>query len=242
MKQELSMPVIGVVRSPFYEKFGIPRQPNLVQVPAIIEFFEPYNTLQAFDGLKEFSHIWLIWSFHQNKDNSEAEKFRAQIRPPRLGGNQKTGVFASRSMYRPSKLGLSVVRLVDVIEQDGQLQVLIEGGDLMDGTPIVDIKPYIRYSDAIPLARSGFAPEAPTTLPVSWSAQAGQERDILLASGLLSQSQCGIIEQLLALDPRPAYQHDIHRVYGMRYDQVNILFSVSEEGVYIKSVAAIEVV
>ena len=222
MKQGLSMPVIAVLRSPFHEKFGIPRQPNLVQVPAIIDFLEPYDVAQACAGLKEFSHIWLIWSFHQNKDNPDTEKFRAQIRPPRLGGNQKIGVFASRSMYRPSRLGLSVVRLVDVLEQDGKVRLLVEWADLLDGTPIVDVKPYIAYSDAIADAQSGFAPEAPIALQVSWSVQAEQEAAALVAQSVLTVQQCRIIEQLLALDPRPAYQDDCNRVYGMRYDQVNI--------------------
>lgn len=240
MKQELSMPVIGIVRSPFHEKFGIPRQPNLVQVPATIELLEPYNNVQAFAGIQQFSHLWLLWSFHQNKDNSGSEKFRAQIRPPRLGGNQKIGVFASRSMYRPSKLGLSVVRLLDVVEQDGQVSLLVDGVDLLDGTPIVDIKPYISYSDAIVSARSGFAPDAPASLRVNWSAQAEQETASLMQQALLSQAQCRIIEQLLALDPRPAYQDDTQRVYGMRYDRVNVLFSVDEEGVHIKSIACVQ--
>lgn len=240
MKQGLSMPVIAVLRSPFHEKFGIPRQPNLVQVPAIIDFLEPYDVAQACAGLKEFSHIWLIWSFHQNKDNPDTEKFRAQIRPPRLGGNQKIGVFASRSMYRPSRLGLSVVRLVDVLEQDGKVRLLVEGADLLDGTPIVDVKPYIAYSDAIADAQSGFAPEAPIALQVSWSVQAEQEAAALVAQSVLTVQQCRIIEQLLALDPRPAYQDDCNRVYGMRYDQVNILFSITADRVNIRAIACVE--
>ena len=240
MKQRLSMPVIAVIRSPFHEKFGIPRQPNLVQVPAIIEFSEPYHVAQACMGLKEFSHIWLIWSFHQNKDNPDAETFRAQIRPPRLGGNQKIGVFASRSMYRPSRLGLSVVRLLDVLEQDGKVRLLVEGADLLDGTPIVDIKPYIAYSDAIPDAQSGFAPEAPVALQVSWGAQAEQEKAALLAQSVLTEPQCRIIEQLLALDPRPAYQDDSQRVYGMRYEQVNVLFSMADNCVSIQAIASVQ--
>ena len=239
MKQTLSMPVIGILRSPFHEKFGIPRQPNLVQVPAIIDFFEPYNTPQAFAGLKDFSHVWLIWSFHQNKDNPQEEKFRAQIRPPRLGGNQKIGVFASRSMYRPSQLGLSVVRLLDIIEQDGQAKVLVDGVDLLDGTPIIDIKPYITYSDAIAQAQSGFAAASPDSKQVLWCTEAQQEADSLVRQSVLSAQQCRIIEQLLALDPRPAYQDDANRVYGMRYDQVNVLFVVAGDTVHIQSIACV---
>lgn len=240
MKLDVSMPVIGILRSPFHEKFGIPRQPNLVQVPAIVELISPYDTSSAFDGLEDFSHIWLIWSFHQNKDNAEQQKFRPQIRPPRLGGNQKTGVFASRSMYRPSKLGLSVVRLVDVLVQDGKAKLLVQGADLLDGTPILDIKPYIVYSDSIADAHSGFAQHAPTILTVEWSAQASQEAKILIEQTILSQQQQEIIVQLLSLDPRPAYQDDANRVYGMHYDCVNVLFSIENHCVEIKSITRFE--
>lgn len=110
---ELTIPVIGIMKSPYKEKFGIPRQPNLVEVEAYIEMQGLYNDLLAFEGIEEFSHLWLLWQFHDNK-NQENSKFRPQVRPPRLGGNQKIGVFATRSMYRPSPIGLSVVKLKEV--------------------------------------------------------------------------------------------------------------------------------
>lgn len=108
---ELSLPIIGIMRSPYVEKFGIPRQPNLVQVESFIEMHAPYNVWEAFDGIEEFSHLWLTWQFHDNKNQQDKDKFRPQVRPPRLGGNKKIGVFATRSMYRPAPIGLSVVQL-----------------------------------------------------------------------------------------------------------------------------------
>lgn len=240
MKSDLTVPVIGIVHSPFHEKFGIPRQPNLVQVPAIIEFNPPYNDALAFEGLDEFSHLWLIWSFHQNKADSQSlKKFRTQIRPPRLGGNQKLGVFASRSMYRPSELGLSVVELVKVIRQNGKAKLLIRGADLLNGTPIVDIKPYIAYSDAIPEAKSGFAQTAPALLNVEWSILAGEQARALIEQQLFDTEQQGLINELLALDPRPAYQDDANRIYGMAYDSVNITFRITGQQVIVESLTKI---
>ncbi|RYY78104.1 MAG: tRNA (N6-threonylcarbamoyladenosine(37)-N6)-methyltransferase TrmO [Moraxellaceae bacterium] len=241
MKSDLTVPVIGIVHSPFHEKFGIPRQPNLVQVPAIVEFNAPYDDALAFEGLDDFSHLWLIWSFHQNKANSQSlKKFRTQIRPPRLGGNQKLGVFASRSMYRPSELGLSVVELVKVIRQNGKAKLLIRGADLLNGTPIVDIKPYIAYSDAIPEAISGFAQAAPKLLSVEWTILASEQAQVLIEQQLFDTEQQCLINELLALDPRPAYQDDANRVYGMRYGQVNITFKIVAQQVFVESLTKID--
>ena len=243
MKSELTAPIIGIVHSPFHEKFGIPRQPNLVQVPAVIEFISPYDDVLAFEGIEAFSHLWLIWQFHQNKNDSQnslqTQKFRTQIRPPRLGGNQKIGVFASRSMYRPSPLGLSVVELVKVIKEKGRVKLIIRGADLLNGTPIVDIKPYVAYSDAISDANSGFAPQAPQRLSVEWSSMAKEQSQVLISRKLLDTEQQQLINELLALDPRPAYQDDENRVYGMRYGQVNVEFQVSSETVKVVSVSEI---
>jgi tRNA-Thr(GGU) m(6)t(6)A37 methyltransferase TsaA len=219
--EQVSLPVIGYIHSPLVEKFGIPRQPNLVDVPARIELLAPYDDARAFEGITAFSHVWLIWRFHHNKD----ALFRPQIRPPRLGGNAKIGVFASRSMYRPSALGLSVVQVERVEVGQGKAVLHVLGADLLHGTPIIDIKPYVAYADAWPNAHSGFAPDAPQRLPVQWSETASQQVGSLLAAGQLQAGQLPLIEQLLALDPRPAYQDD-EREYGMAYDQVNVRFVV----------------
>ncbi|WP_367109106.1 TrmO family methyltransferase [uncultured Psychrobacter sp.] len=178
-------PVIGYHRAPLSQKFGAPRQPNLVNIISVIEMVAPYDTPAAFVGLEAFSHIWLTWQFHHNHLNKENSKhknryksedayednastyFRAQVRPPRLGGNQKIGVFASRSMYRPSGLGLSVVKLEKVTVIEGRILLIISGADMIDGTPIIDIKPYVAYSDALADAHSGFASAAPELLTVT---------------------------------------------------------------------------
>ena len=180
-------PVIGYHRAPLSQKFGAPRQPNLVAMTSVIEMLAPYDTPAAFDGLDKFSHIWVSWQFHHNyryKNNNETStSFRAQVRPPRLGGNQKIGVFASRSMYRPSGLGLSVVKLEQVKIVQGRVLLIIKGADMIDGTPIIDIKPYVAYSDALVEAESGFAPTAPTLLEVTMTDAANEQFMILVSAG-----------------------------------------------------------
>lgn len=196
-------PTIGYHRCALSQKFGAPRQPNLVALSSVIELIAPFNTPAAFVGLEDFSHIWLTWQFHHNvtdkpnqitktltKDKSgntlegsAEDNFRAQVRPPRLGGNQKIGVFASRSMYRPSALGLSVVKLERIEVIEGKVLLMISGADMIDGTPIIDIKPYVAYSDSIGDAISGFAPKAPLPLIVSITDEANEQFS-QLTSGL----------------------------------------------------------
>lgn len=174
-------PIIGYHRAPLPQKFGAPRQPNLVALTSVIEMLAPYDTPAAFAGLEAFSHIWLSWQFHHNYINKNGHinkadsSFRAQVRPPRLGGNEKIGVFASRSMYRPSGLGLSVVKLERVEVVQGRVLLIISGADMIDGTPIIDIKPYVAYSDAVNDAQSGFAPTAPTLLDVTMTESAHEQ-------------------------------------------------------------------
>jgi len=180
-------PIIGYHRAPLSQKFGAPRQPNLVALTSVIEVLAPYDTPAAFDGLDKFSHIWVSWQFHHNyryKNNNETSSdFRAQVRPPRLGGNQKIGVFASRSMYRPSGLGLSVVKLEQVKIVQGRVLLIIKGADMIDGTPIIDIKPYVAYSDALIQAESGFAPTAPELLTVTVTDAANEQFMMLVSAG-----------------------------------------------------------
>ena len=229
---ELTIPVIGIMKSPYKEKFGIPRQPNLVEVESYIEMQAPYNDLLAFEGIEEFSHLWLLWQFHDNK-NQENSKFRPQVRPPRLGGNQKIGVFATRSMYRPSPIGLSVVKLKEVKKVGKTVRVYVTGSDLLEGTPIVDIKPYIHYSDAVMEAQSGYAQEEPVRKYVVWSEQAELEREQLVQTKGLSEQVIRELAEVLSLDPRPAYQEDPERIYGMRFADFNIKFIVNETSVLI---------
>ena len=229
---ELTIPVIGIMKSPYKEKFGIPRQPNLVEVESYIEMQGPYNDLLAFEGIEEFSHLWLLWQFHDNK-NQENSKFRPQVRPPRLGGNQKIGVFATRSMYRPSPIGLSVVKLKEVKKVGKTVRVYVTGSDLLDGTPIVDIKPYIHYSDTVTEAQSGYAQEEPVRKYVVWSEQAELERERLVQTKGLSEQVIRELAEVLSLDPRPAYQEDPERIYGIRFADFNIKFIVNETSVLI---------
>ncbi|MCU4323480.1 tRNA (N6-threonylcarbamoyladenosine(37)-N6)-methyltransferase TrmO [Acinetobacter schindleri] len=229
---ELTIPVIGIMKSPYKEKFGIPRQPNLVEVESYIEMQAPYNDLLAFEGIEEFSHLWLLWQFHDNK-NQENSKFRPQVRPPRLGGNQKIGVFATRSMYRPSPIGLSVVKLKEVKKVGKTVRVYVTGSDLLEGTPIVDIKPYIHYSDAVMEAQSGYAQEEPVRKYVVWSEQAELEREQLVQTKGLSEQVIRELAEVLSLDPRPAYQENPERIYGMRFADFNIKFIVNETSVLI---------
>lgn len=226
MTTTLTLPIIGYMRSPYQEKFGIPRQPNLVEIESYIEMQGVYNDLNAFQGIEEFSHLWLIWQFHDNKNQQDSAKFRPQVRPPRLGGNQKIGVFASRSMYRPAPIGLSVVKLKKVQKVGKQVRVYVVGSDLLNGTPIVDIKPYIQYSDAVMDAKSAYAQDEPQRKSVVWLENAQISRDELLEKGVLSIQICQELEQVLALDPRPAYQDDPTRIYGMNFANLNVHFSV----------------
>ena len=224
------------MHSPYREKFGIPRQPNLVQVESYIEMQAPYNDALAFEGIEAFSHLWLIWQFHDNKNQIEDQqtastqqnnKFRAQVRPPRLGGNQKIGVFATRSMYRPAPIGLSVVKLNRVEKVGKNVRVYVAGSDLLDGTPIIDIKPYIQYSDSVIDAQSGYAQDEPSRKSVMWSKDAEQQKKLLLEKGKISAQLLEELEAVLSLDPRPAYQDDENRVYGMKFADLDVKFKVT---------------
>lgn len=214
--------------SPFREKFGIPRQPNLVNVESYIEMLEPYNDLLAFEGIEQFTHLWLIWQFHDNKNQETAAKFRPQVRPPRLGGNEKIGVFATRSMYRPAPVGLSVVNLKKVEKVGKSLRVYVSGSDLLNGTPILDIKPYIQYSDAIVDAQSGYAQAEPERKTVIWSANALNVQQDFLKNKSITLQYLDELKQVLALDPRPAYQEDSERIYKMKFSNFDIHFRVND--------------
>lgn len=149
---------IGVIRSCFREKFGIPRQAGLVaEAPATLEIMAPYNRAEAFRGLAEFSHVWIVFLFHDiNRDG-----WRPTVRPPRLGGNKRVGVFATRSGYRPNPIGLSAVALEKITQESGKLRLHLTGGDFLDGTPVLDVKPYVPYADRLPAATGGFAAAPP---------------------------------------------------------------------------------
>ena len=228
---------IGILHSPFKEKFGIPRQPGLIKsCSAEIELYPPYNHVDAVKGLEEFSDIWLIFAFHQNKGHS----WRPLVRPPRLGGNKKIGVFASRSPFRPNELGLSRVELRRIEESKGTVKLIIGCPDIVHGTPIFDIKPYIHYADANPEARCGYAPSSPEKkLEVIFNEQA----EVKL--GKLSDHNCQdlkqVITEVLQYDPRPAYKvNDLKTQYGFKLYNLNILFKVEHTKVFVTDIQRID--
>ncbi|MBB1269884.1 tRNA (N6-threonylcarbamoyladenosine(37)-N6)-methyltransferase TrmO [Shewanella sp. SR44-3] len=192
---------IAICRSPYKQKFGIPRQPGLVDARGYIELTSDVNHLDAVRGIEQYSHLWLLFCFHENL----SQGWKTTVRPPRLGGNEKLGVFATRSTFRPNGIGQSVVRLHGVVQRKGKVCLEISGMDLLDGTPIIDIKPYIPFSDAIIDASGGIAQEAPELIDVSFSSLAATQVDYYG-----SQTQYGDLKQLiqgvLSQDPRPAYK------------------------------------
>lgn len=224
----VSLPIIGYIRSPLTQKFGIPRQPNLVDVPIRLDLIAPYNDPLAVVGLENFSHIWVVWQFHQNKNSDMAHlppKFRPQVRPPRLGGNDKLGVFATRSMYRPAPIGLSVVKLDNIILNHNQVSLQLLGGDMVDGTPVLDIKPYIAYSDCLTEAHSGFAMHQPAQKHVTITDSVSQQLADAPFTTLLVAQDPAIICQLIAQDPRPAYrQQEYQTRFTLQYRGVDCTF------------------
>ena len=222
--QSFRLETIGIVHSPYREKFAIPRQPGLVDVLSTVELLAPYNRIEAVRGLEEFSHIWLSFIFH----GVSQQGWKATVRPPRLGGNQRVGVFASRSTHRPNPLGLSVVELVEVQCDTQGVRLLVRGADLLDGTPVIDIKPYLPYVDSIPQASAGYAPDAPqATLSVVFSDAA---RTFLQDTRQRYPELERLVVQLLELDPRPAYKEaECGRQYGMALYDLNIRFVVCQQ-------------
>ncbi len=222
MTETFSFSPIGIVRSPYREKFTIPRQPNLARVDAVVELLPPFAQPDTVSGLDQFSHIWITFIFHalSNKNNGERD-WKALVRPPRLGGNERIGVFATRSTHRPNPVGLSVVELVTV-EIDAGVRLHIRGADLLDGTPILDIKPYIPYADSIPDARAGFAQLAPPRLRVRWRNEA------LIEAKKFSEKLKFIVDEVLSFDPRPAYQNEPERIYGAHIADCNVRFRIDD--------------
>lgn len=205
---------VGFVRSCFKEKFAIPRQPHLAPAArGVLELVPPFDTGDAVSGLEQCSHVWLLFLFHQALE----DKPRLKVRPPRLGGNTSMGVFATRATHRPNGIGQSVVRLDKV--EPGRL--LLSGIDLLDGTPVLDIKPYVPYADSVAGASNSMASASPVPIEVEWSEQALQQAHghaLRLAEPLVA-----LIEQCLAQDPRPAYQQPPpERVYGVRFWDVQV--------------------
>jgi tRNA-Thr(GGU) m(6)t(6)A37 methyltransferase TsaA len=215
--------IIGHVSTCYEEKFGIPRQPGIVDEAWGTLTFEPeFNDVDCVRGLENFSHLWLVFIFHQ----AVRDHWKPTVRPPRLGGNDKTGVFASRSPFRPNPIGLSCVRLERIELNSSDSPILhLRGVDLVNATPVIDIKPYIPYADSLPSAIGGFAHKAPTPLTVKW---AGSVPDNL------EDNTKRLIEKSLAIDPRPAYQRsDQEREYGCLIAGHNIRWVVRDNAIII---------
>ena len=210
---------IATFHSPFNEKFGIPRQSGIVGALEGTIMFEPqFRNPDSIRGIEEFDYLWLIWEFSANKHAATSPT----VRPPRLGGNTRIGVYATRSPYRHNSLGLSAVKLdrVELNTPQGPI-IHVNGADLMDGTPIYDIKPYIAYADAHPEARSGFVDNN------DWN-----QLEVYIpqeVENMFTKQQLEALRQSLALDPRPHYHNDPHKVYGMRFAGHDIHFNVDEK-------------
>ena len=216
--QTAGMKIVARIQSDFPQKFGIPRQSGLVPETRARVVFEPaYRVPEALRGIEGYSHLWLIWVFSK----AERPGWSPTVRPPRLGGNERMGVFATRSPYRPNAIGLSCVTLerVEWDAKDGPALV-VGGADLMDGTPILDVKPYLPYADSHPGARSGFAAEKTDyALAVDFPPE---------LEAILPQEKRRALRGVLAGDPRPAYQQDPERVYGVSFAGFDVRFRVRD--------------
>ena len=217
---------IGTIHSCYREKFGIPRQSGLVKsATTTLELLPPYNISDALRRIGEFSHLWIIFIFHRSEHNSN----KITARPPRLGGNERVGVFASRSPFRPNPIGLSVVELLEV---DG-IRLKLAGGDFLDGTPVLDIKPYIPYADSIPNANGAYATQPPEAHnQVRFSPKAAQLIQTLENDSRPALRQ--LICDMLAFNPRPAYQtDDPDRIFGTRLFDLEIQWRQSNSNILV---------
>ncbi len=211
-----NMKIIAHIRSDFPTKFGIPRQSGLADTEAVIVFEPKFRNDDALRGLEDYSHLWLIWKFSE----AQRETWSPTVRPPRLGGNRRMGVFATRSPFRPNPIGLSSVRLLGLEKTSEGTVLRVMGADLMDGTPIYDIKPYLAYTDSHPDAVGGFADERKDyALKVEISTE-------LLE--LVPENKCNALLNLLSGDPRPQYISDPDRVFGFEFAGLEIRFTVKD--------------
>jgi tRNA-Thr(GGU) m(6)t(6)A37 methyltransferase TsaA len=223
--QELTFKIIARIKSDFREKFGIPRQSGIVQnLRSTIRFEPEFRNADALRGLEGFSHLWIVWIFSENIRST----WSPTVRPPRLGGNKRLGVFATRSSFRPNPIALSCVKIeqINLNGAEGP-EIIVSGADLMDGTPIVDIKPYLPYTDAHPEAMGGFA-DAVRQIKLHV-----KETDVLRK---VSTDKRSALIEVLEQDPRPAYQNDPERTYGFTFANYEIKFKVHDDELEVVSV------
>lgn len=218
MEERTELKTVARMESEFPSKFGVPRQSGLVEELCGRVVFEPeYRNPDALRGIEGFSHLWLVWGFHM----AQREGWSATVRPPRLGGNERMGVFATRSPFRPNPLGLSCVKLEGVELHTPKGPILhVSGGDLVNGTPIYDVKPYVPYADCHPEAKEGFAPAPEKRLKVVISPEMEKK---------IPPGRAEALRGVLSCDPRPHYQEDPDRVYGMAFAGLEVKFTVTGE-------------
>jgi tRNA-Thr(GGU) m(6)t(6)A37 methyltransferase TsaA len=227
----LTLESIGTIESPYKEKFAVPRQPRLVpSATARLKLSGAANCPEAVRGIEQFSHVWLLFLFDQNL----AAGWKPTVRPPRLGGNERVGVFASRSTFRPNGIGMSAVALHGVTQQSEQIYLELGSVDLVDGTPIIDIKPYIPYSDSITTAQGGYANSEPSCYQVEFSPLAENQLNHHPNQHQIQQ----VIREVLAQDPRPAYKKKAldEREYAVNLYDLNVKFRVSEQLVTVTTI------
>ncbi|MBQ8253954.1 MAG: tRNA (N6-threonylcarbamoyladenosine(37)-N6)-methyltransferase TrmO [Clostridia bacterium] len=220
----MELKIIARIKNDFPTKFGLPRQSGLSSFLSEIVFEKEYSLDEAFRGLEEFSHLIIIWGFSE----AERDKWSPTVRPPRLGGNKRVGVFASRSPYRPNSIGLTVVKLVSMDKRDGRIVLTVSGADMMNGTPVYDVKPYLSFADAVPDAVSGFA-----------DCVKEYSLDVIFddnCSNTLDNEHRDTLKQILSQDPRPSYQNDPERIYGFEYAGYEVKFSVKDKTLYVRSI------
>ncbi len=215
---------IAYIKNGYKEKFGIPRQSRLApSIKSVIEFCEDFRDENCIRDIQQYSHLWLIWGFSKNEN-----QWSPTVRPPRLGGNKRVGVFATRSPFRPNPIGLSCVKFEKVEDSKNGKVLVVSGGDLADGTPIYDIKPYLPYVDSIPDALGGFSEEHKDhILKVDFPEE---------MQGSLTKKQIENIIELLSLDPRPSYQNDEERIYGFAFEDLQINFKYKDEKIIVVDV------
>ncbi|MCL9776020.1 tRNA (N6-threonylcarbamoyladenosine(37)-N6)-methyltransferase TrmO [Vibrio methylphosphonaticus] len=222
---------IGTISSPYKEKFAVPRQPRLVPAAtATVKLHGQANCQEAVKGIEQFSHLWLLFLFDQNINAG----WKPTVRPPRLGGNERMGVLATRSTFRPNGIGMSAVELKGIEQQGAQTLIHIGSADLVDGTPIVDIKPYIPYSDSIPQAQGGYASDEPELIDVQFSVNV----DAFFNERKDGDHRRQVISQVLAQDPRPAYKKGKpdNKEYGVKLYDWNIKFKIKDESALVTAI------
>lgn len=230
MNNKIETNIIGYVHTDLPEKFGVPRQSGLVnELSGYISILPPYNQKEAFNGLLDYDYIWILFHFHKAVRNDKT--FYATVKPPRLGGNVHKGVFATRSPFRPNNIGLSSVKLERIEFNEDSTKIYIKGADLIDGTPVIDIKPYLPYTDSHKDAKAGFADSV-----INYQLTVSYDKDML---NIIPEEKHKALIKLLEEDPRPGYQHEDNREYGMTFSNFNIRFTVKDNLLSILSITSI---